>query len=64
MTKTLQITGGGGSYTLAFGTINGSSGTFNKVSGDFDDTSSAKNLIQIKFISTTEAWYAISQIAS
>ena len=64
MTKTLQITGGGGSYTLAFGNINGSSGTFNKVSGDFDDTSSTKNLIQIKFISTTEAWYAISQIAS
>lgn len=64
MTKTLQITGGGGSYTLAFGNINGYAGTFNKVSGDFDDTSSTKNLIQIKFISTTEAWYAISQIAS
>ena len=64
MTKTLQITGGGGSYTLAFGTINGSSGTFNKVSGDYDSTSSTKNLIQIKFISTTEAWYSISQIAS
>jgi len=63
VTKTLQITGGGGSYTLAFGNINGSAGTFNKVSGDFDDTSSTKNLIQIKFISTTEAWYTISQIA-
>ena len=63
-TKTLQITGGGGSYTLAFGNINGSAGTFNKISGDFDDTSSTKNLVQVKFISTSEAWYVISQIAS
>lgn len=61
--KTLQITGGGGAYTLAFGDINGSAGTFNKVSGDFDDTAAAKNFLQIKFISTSEAWYVISQIA-
>lgn len=63
-TKTLQITGGGASYTLAFSNINGSAGTFNKIAGDFDDTSSTKNLIQIKFISTSEAWYTISQIAA
>ena len=63
-TCTIQITGGGSSYTLALGNINGSAGTFNKISGTYDDTSSAKNLIEFKFISTSEAWYQISQIAS
>lgn len=63
-TKTLEIIGGGGSYTLAFGNINGAAGTFNKIAGDFDDTSSTKNLLQIKFISASEAWYTISQIAA
>lgn len=63
-TCTIQITGGGGSYTLALGNINGASGTFNKLAGTYDDTSSAKNLIEFKFISTSEAWYQISQIAT
>tara|TARA_A100001391_G_C5084432_1_gene280730 strand:- start:5646 stop:6581 length:936 start_codon:yes stop_codon:yes gene_type:complete len=62
--KTIIITGGGGSYTLALGTINTASATYNKISGTYSDTSSAKNLLQIKFISTTEAWYSYSQIAS
>ena len=64
MVKTLVVTGGGGSYTLTLQNINGSSGTFNKISGDYDDTSSTKNIIQFKFISTSEAWYTISKIAS
>jgi len=66
-TKTLQITGGGASYTVAFDTstgINGGAATFNRIAGEYDDTSSTKNLIQIKFISTSEAWYTISQIAT
>lgn len=63
-TCAVVITGGGSSYTLALGNINGSSGTFNKLGGTYDDTSSTKNLIEFKFISTTEAWYQISQIAS
>jgi len=66
-TKTLQITGGGTSYTVAFDTstgINGGAATFNRIAGEYDDTSSTKNLIQIKFISTSEAWYTISQIAT
>lgn len=61
---TLAVTGGGSSYTLTLQNINGSAGTFNKIAGDYDDTSAAKNFIEFKFISTSEAWYQISQIAS
>ena len=61
--KSFIITGGGGSYTLSFGTSNTASATYNKISGDFSDTSAAKNLIQIKFVAVNEAWYSISQIA-
>ena len=64
--KSFVITGssGGAAHTLAFGTSNGSSATYNKISGTFSDVSSAKNLIQIKFVAVNEAWYSISQIAS
>ena len=62
--KTLVVTGGGSSYALTLRNINGSSGTFNLISGTYDDTGSTKNIIQIKFISTSEAWYTISKIAS
>ena len=64
MVKTIVVTGGGGSYTLTLQNINGSAGTFNKISGTYDDTSSTKNIIQFKFISTSEAWYTISKIGS
>ena len=63
MTKCIVVTGAGGSYTLAW-TVGGSSGTFNKIAGDYDDTSSTKNFIQIICVSSTEFWYSISQIAS
>ena len=62
--KSFIITGGGGSYTLSFGDSNGSSAIYNKISGTFLDTASAKNLVQIKFVAVNEAWYSISQIAS
>tara|TARA_R110002126_G_scaffold13324_8_gene57969 strand:+ start:1097 stop:1735 length:639 start_codon:yes stop_codon:yes gene_type:complete len=62
--KSFVITGGGGSYTLSFGDSNGSSAIYNKISGTFLDTASAKNLVQIKFVAVNEAWYSISQIAS
>jgi len=62
--KSFVITGGGGSYTLSFGTSNTASATYNKISGTFLDTASAKNLVQIKFVAVNEAWYSISQIAS
>jgi len=63
MTKSIIIIGSGGSNTVAFGNINGSSGTFNLISGTYSDAA-VKNLIQLKFISTSECWYTISQISS
>ena len=59
--KSLVITGSGGSYTTAFDTT---SITFNRIGGTYSDASGVKNLIQIKFVSTTEAWYQISQPAT
>jgi hypothetical protein len=61
--KTLEITGSGGSYTSAFGTVNGSACTFNKIGGTYSDTA-AKQLIQIKWTATNSAWYQISPIAT
>ena len=63
VTKAIVVTGAGGSYTVGF-TVGGSAGTFNKISGDYDDTSSEKNFIQITCVSATEFWYSISQIAT
>ena len=63
MTKTLMITGSGGSNTVVFDEINGAGGTFNLISGTYSDAA-VKNLIQLKFISTSECWYTISQISS
>ena len=62
--KTIIVTGGGGSYTLTLGTINGSAGTYNNLGGTYDDTGSTKNILEIKFISASEAWYQISKAAS
>jgi len=63
VTKTLILTGSGGSRTIAF-QVGGSSGTFNRINGEYDDTSGKKNLISITCVSATEFWYAINQIAS
>ena len=63
ITKSVIVTGAGGSYTLAF-TVGGSAGTFNLIAGEYDDTSSTKNFIQIICVSATEFWYTISQIAT
>jgi hypothetical protein len=63
ITKSVILTGAGGSYTLGF-TVNGASGTFNLITGEYDDTTSTKNFIQIICVSATEFWYSISQIAS
>ena len=63
ITKAIIVTGAGSSYTLSF-TVGGSSGTFNLIAGEYDDTSSTKNFIQIICVSATEFWYSISQIAS
>jgi len=63
VTKTVIMTGSGGSRTLAF-KVGGSSGTFNRIAGEYDDTSNKKNLISITCVAATEFWYAINQIAS
>jgi len=63
ITKSIILTGAGGSYTLAF-TVGGAAGTFNLIAGEYDDTSSTKNFIQIICVSATEFWYSISQIAT
>jgi hypothetical protein len=63
ITKAIILTGAGSSYTLSF-TVGGSAGTFNLIAGEYDDTSSTKNFIQIICVSATEFWYSISQIAS
>jgi len=62
VTKTIIVTGAGGSYTANTWTVGGSSGTFNKIAGTYDDTSSTKNFYQITCVSATEFWYSISQI--
>lgn len=64
VTKTIIVTGTGNSYTADTWTVGGSSGTFNKINGAYDDTSSTKNFYQITCVSATEFWYSISQIAS
>jgi len=61
VSKVIVITGGGGSSTLTFN-IGGAAGTFNKISGTYDDTSAKKNFIQITCVGATEFWYSISQI--
>ena len=61
VSKVIVITGGGGSSTLTFN-VGGAAGTFNKISGTYDDTASSKNFIQITCVSNTEFWYSISQI--
>lgn len=62
VTKAIVITGAGSSYTVGY-TVGGSAGTFNKISGTYDDTAAAKNFIQITCVGATEFWYTISQIA-
>ena len=64
ITNIILVKGAGSSYTANTWTVGGSSGTFNRVSGEYDDTSGTKNLIQILCISATEFWYTIVQPAT
>ena len=61
VSKVIIITGAGGSYTIGY-TVGGAAGTFNKISGTYNDTASTKNFIQITCVGATEFWYTISQI--
>ena len=62
VSKVIVVTGAGGSYTVGF-TVGGTAGTFNRMSGEYDDTAGKKNFIQITCVAATEFWYSISQIA-
>ena len=61
--KTFIITGSGSSYTITLN-VGGAAGTFNLISGEYDDTAGVKNLFRILSVSSTEFWYSISQIAT
>ena len=63
VSKVIVITGAGGSYTVGY-TVGGAAGTFNKISGTYDDTAGTKNFIQITCVGNTEFWYTCSQIAT
>ena len=63
VSKVIVVTGAGGTNTVGF-TVGGSAGTFNRISGTYDDTAAAKNFIQITCVGATEFWYTISQIAT
>jgi len=63
VSKVIVMTGAGGSNTLTFN-VGGAAGTFNKISGTYDDTSAMKNFIQVTCVGSTEFWYTISQIAT
>ena len=60
---TLIITGDA-SNGITLGTINTNSATWKPISGSFDEANAVENLIEIEFISTSIAWYQISQVAS
>ena len=61
--KTAVITGSGNSYTITLN-VGGAAGTFNLISGEYDDTAGIKNLYSILCVGSTEFWYSISQIAT
>ena len=61
--KNFIITGSGNSYTITLN-VGGAAGTFNLISGEYDDTAGVKNLYSIMCVSATEFWYSISQIAT
>jgi len=61
--KTAVITGSGNTYTITLN-VSGAAGTFNLISGEYDDTAGVKNLYSILCVGATEFWYSISQIAT
>tara|TARA_Y100000114_G_C11676300_1_gene286369 strand:+ start:497 stop:847 length:351 start_codon:yes stop_codon:yes gene_type:complete len=60
--KTVILTGGG-DYALTLN-ANGSAGTFNKLGGTYDGTSGVKNVLELKFVSATEAYYQFSKVTT
>jgi hypothetical protein len=58
--KNFIITGSGNSYTITLN-VGGNANTFNKVSGDYDDTLGTKSLYSILCVGLNEFWYSITQ---
>jgi hypothetical protein len=58
--KNFIITGSGNSYTITLN-VGGNANTFNKVSGDYDDTLGTKSLYSIPCVGLNEFWYSITQ---
>jgi len=61
-TKIFLVTGSGTGASLLF-SLEGGSGIFNLINGEYDDTSATKNFVQMTCVSSTEFWYSISQTA-
>lgn len=60
--KIFLVTGSGTGSNLLF-SLEGGSGVFNLINGEYDDTSTTKNFVQMTCVSSTEFWYSISQTA-
>ena len=58
--KTVILTGNGTTATITF-LANGSTGTFNNLGGSYDSTNNVKNLLELKFVSATEAYFQFSK---
>ena len=54
---------GGGDYGVTLN-ANGSAGTFNNLGGTYDGTSGTKNVLELKFVSATEAYYQFSKVTT
>ena len=61
--KTVILTGNGTTATITLN-ANGSAGTFNKLGGTYDGTSGVKNVLELKFVSATEAYYQFSKVTT
>ena len=58
--KTVILTGNGTTATITLN-ANGSAGTFNNLGGSYDSTNNVKNLLELKFVSATEAYFQFSK---
>ena len=58
--KTVVLIADGTTATITF-LANGSAGTFNNLGGSYDSTNNVKNLLELKFVSATEAYFQFSK---
>jgi hypothetical protein len=58
--KTVVLTADGTEAAITLN-ANGSAGTFNNLGGSYDSTNNVKNLLELKFVSATEAYFQFSK---